>query len=79
MKKLRIGTRGSKLALTQTEKYAQTLRDAVPGLETETIVIRTTGDKNQTDALNQIGSKIFTKELETRLCLTERSTSRFTA
>lgn len=68
MKKLRIGTRGSKLALTQTEKYAQTLRDAVPGLETETIVIRTTGDKNQTDALNQIGSKgIFTKELETAL------------
>lgn len=43
-KKLRIGTRGSKLALTQTEMVCEALRRAHPGVEIEVVVIKATGD-----------------------------------
>lgn len=42
--KLRIGTRGSRLALIQTEMVCDLLRRAHPGIELETIVIKATGD-----------------------------------
>ena len=45
--KIRLGTRGSKLALTQTESVAQRLRDRNPGLVCELTVIHTMGDKVQ--------------------------------
>ncbi|MCB1538021.1 MAG: hydroxymethylbilane synthase [Rhodospirillales bacterium] len=41
---MRIGTRGSRLALTQTEMIGAALRAAHPGIEIETIVIKTDGD-----------------------------------
>jgi hydroxymethylbilane synthase len=41
---LRIGTRGSDLALTQTEWVTSRLRALRPGLETELVVIKTHGD-----------------------------------
>lgn len=42
--KLKIGTRGSKLALVQTESVCAHLRAAHPGIELETVVIKASGD-----------------------------------
>mgnify|MGYP000411249690 CR=1 FL=1 len=42
--KLRVGTRGSRLALIQTEMVCDLLRAAHPGIELETVVIKATGD-----------------------------------
>jgi len=67
---LRIGTRGSKLALAQTHWVADALRAAHPGLEVETRVIGTRGDATQAAnvPLSSFGEKgIFAKELETAL------------
>ena len=52
MTRLRIGTRGSDLALWQTNWVVQTLKAAPPGLEIEQIIIQTHGDKNQHTAMN---------------------------
>jgi hydroxymethylbilane synthase len=65
---LKIGSRGSSLALTQTNAVAKSLRDANPGLETEIVVIRTKGDILQDVALARIGGKgLFVKEIEEAL------------
>ena len=62
---LRIGTRGSPLALAQAHEAARRLRDAAPGLETEIVVVATTGDKIQDRPLAEIGGKgLFSKELD---------------
>jgi hydroxymethylbilane synthase len=44
MSRLRLGTRGSLLARTQSEKFAQQLKDHNPGLEIELEIITTSGD-----------------------------------
>jgi len=63
-----IGTRGSKLALTQANIVAGALRQAHPGLEVRVIVISTKGDRVLDVALSKIGDKgLFVKELETAL------------
>ncbi len=65
MKKIRIGTRGSQLALYQTNLVAGFLRDAKPGLEVEIVTIKTTGDKILDSPLSKIGDKgLFTREIE---------------
>ncbi|MCW5750434.1 MAG: hydroxymethylbilane synthase [Alphaproteobacteria bacterium] len=68
---LRIGTRGSPLALAQAEEARRRLREAHAGLvdaELEIVVIRTTGDRIQDRALAEAGGKgLFTKELEEAL------------
>ena len=70
MTPLRLGTRGSPLALTQ----AALVRDALctahgwPADAVETVVIRTTGDRVQDRALAEIGGKaLWTKELDRAL------------
>jgi hydroxymethylbilane synthase len=70
MPRLRIGTRGSPLALTQ----ANMVRDALVAAgevapdDFEIVVIRTTGDKVQDRALAEIGGKaLWTKELDRAL------------
>ncbi|HOG17341.1 MAG TPA: hydroxymethylbilane synthase [Syntrophales bacterium] len=65
---MRIGSRGSSLALTQTNVVAKALRDANPGLQTEILIIRTKGDIMQDTALARIGGKgLFVKEIEEAL------------
>jgi hydroxymethylbilane synthase len=66
--KLLIGSRGSKLALTQTEMVAAEIRAANPGLETEIKIIKTKGDLIQDKPLNEIGDKgLFVREIEEAL------------
>ncbi len=68
MKKLILGTRGSKLALAQSELMAATLRALHPGLEVELLVISTKGDRVLDVALSAVGDKgLFVKELEQAL------------
>jgi hydroxymethylbilane synthase len=69
---LRIGTRGSKLALRQTAELCARLGRAHPELALpdalETVVIRTTGDRVTDRPLAAIGGKgLFTKEIEEAL------------
>jgi len=68
MQTIRIGSRGSKLALTQTNWVADRLRAAHPGLHIEIDVIKTTGDVIQDRPLELIGVRgAFTKELDVAL------------
>jgi hydroxymethylbilane synthase len=63
-----IGTRGSRLALAQTELVAQTLRRAHPALEVELATIQTKGDLALDRALSRIGDKgLFVTEIENAL------------
>jgi len=65
--KLVIGTRGSKLALWQSE-YIKGLVEEITGLPVELKIIKTTGDKILDVPLNKVGGKgLFTKELEVEL------------
>jgi len=69
---LRIGTRGSKLALTQTGIVRDALARAHPDLAApgaiEIVVIKTTGDAIQDRPLSEAGGKgLFVKEIEEAL------------
>jgi hydroxymethylbilane synthase len=64
--KLRIGTRGSQLALWQANHIAGLLRCRGHSVEIE--IVKTTGDRLQEVAFAQVGSKgMFTKEIEEAL------------
>ncbi len=66
MANLRIGSRGSKLALWQANHVAGLLREQGHAVEIE--VIKTTGDKITDVALAKVGTKgMFTKEIEEAL------------
>jgi len=67
---LRIGTRGSALALAQAHETRERLMAAhgLPGAAFEIVVIKTTGDRVLDRALSEIGGKgLFTKEIEEAL------------
>lgn len=68
--KLRIGTRGSPLALRQTEEVCQRLK-AAHGLDDavfEIVAIKTSGDAVRNRALAELGGKeLFTREIEEAL------------
>ena len=65
MKKLRLATRKSALALWQSEHVAARLRKEHPGLEVELVPMSTRGDKILDRPLAEIGGKgLFLKELE---------------
>jgi hydroxymethylbilane synthase len=65
---LRIGSRPSKLALIQAGMVRDAIAAAAPGLACEVIAIRTSGDKNLSPSLADIGGKgLFIKELEQAL------------
>ena len=66
MARLRIGSRGSQLALWQANHIAALLRER--GHEIELEIIKTTGDKITNVALAKVGTKgMFTKEIEEAL------------
>src|SRR5262245_49128071 len=63
-----IGTRGSALALQQTQVVVDLLQAAWPDLTIDIIEIRTTGDRIQDVPLAKIGAKgLFVKEIEEAL------------
>ncbi|MCF8130325.1 MAG: hydroxymethylbilane synthase [Deltaproteobacteria bacterium] len=65
---IRIGTRGSKLALTQSEWIKDQLEIHHAGLRVDLIKIKTTGDKILDTPLSKIGGKgLFAKEIEEAL------------
>jgi hydroxymethylbilane synthase len=67
-RELRIGTRGSQLALYQANWVKEKLIEAHPDLNATLIKIRTTGDKIQDAPLAKIGGKgLFVKEIEKAL------------
>jgi len=63
---IRIGSRGSRLALTQAELAAERLRG--PGVEIALVPITTVGDRDRTKPFGEIGERgVFVKELEEAL------------
>ena len=67
MNLIRIGTRGSALALAQTEWVKGRLEERYPGLRVEVIRIKTSGDRFLTSPVPAIGKGIFVKEIEEAL------------
>jgi hydroxymethylbilane synthase len=67
LKPLRIGSRGSALALWQARSIARAMHE-ISGAEPEIVIIKTSGDKFQQTSFSQIGTKgVFIKELEDAL------------
>jgi hydroxymethylbilane synthase len=65
---LRVGSRGSRLALTQAELAADRLRAALGSAEIALVPITTAGDRDRTRPFGQIGERgVFVKELEEAL------------
>jgi hydroxymethylbilane synthase len=63
---LRVGSRGSRLALTQAELAAARVRG--PGVEIALMPITTAGDRDRTKPFGEIGSRgVFVKEIEEAL------------
>ncbi len=68
IEKIRLGTRGSPLALWQANWIKNQLEETHEGLQVELITIKTTGDKIQDVPLAKIGGKgLFLKEIEDAL------------
>jgi hydroxymethylbilane synthase len=69
---IRIGTRGSRLALRQTDAVVAALRQRFPDRRFEVRTLRTTGDRQTQEPLDQIGGVgVFVKELESALLADE--------
>jgi hydroxymethylbilane synthase len=67
-RRVRIGTRGSQLALRQAEEIAAGLRRAWPRVEVELVPIRTSGDRLATAHLAEVGGKgLFVQEIDDAL------------
>ena len=67
-RKFTIGSRGSDLALWQTETIKKELEKRFPQAEFEIRIIKTTGDAVLDKALSKIGDKgLFTRQIETAL------------
>jgi hydroxymethylbilane synthase len=63
---IRVGSRGSRLALTQAELASAWLRG--PGIEIALVPITTAGDRDRTRPFGEIGARgVFVKELEEAL------------
>jgi len=63
--KIIIGTRGSSLALKQTDMVVEALKTALPNLQTQIKIIKTTGDIKSDLSLKDIGGKaVFSREID---------------
>src|SRR5580700_8190633 len=67
-RKIRIGSRPSKLALAQAAIVRERLTQQISGVEIEIVEVRTSGDKMTSASLADVGGKgLFIKELEQAL------------
>src|SRR5215212_5597223 len=65
---MRVGTRGSALALAQSGQVARAVEAASPGLSVELVEITTSGDETSRTAQSSVGDKSrFVKEIEEAL------------
>jgi len=65
---IRVGTRGSKLALLQTQIFRDALTAKDPSVRIETVILSTSGDVDKQTPLSILGGQgIFAKELEAAL------------
>ncbi len=68
MDKIRIGSRGSHLALWQAHYIKTKLREQHPETEFHIVIIKTEGDRDQNSSLSKIGGQgVFTKAIEEAL------------
>ncbi len=68
MKKIRIGSRDSKLAIIQSELVMAAIREYDPDIKLELITMKTTGDRILDKTLDKVGGKgLFVKELDNAL------------
>jgi len=67
MKRLRLATRGSELALAQARQTRSLLGDSQPDLEVEIVIIRTHGDVSRESLSTMSGVGVFVKEIEDSL------------
>lgn len=68
MKKIRVGSRESKLAVIQSEIIMDIIRKNCPDTEVELVTMKTTGDKILNTTLDKVGGKgLFVKELDRAL------------
>lgn len=69
---IKLGTRGSRLAVTQANKIADSIKQLAPESAVEICVIKTSGDIMQDVSLLKIGGKgVFVKEIEEALLAKE--------
>jgi len=65
---IRLGSRGSRLALVQAELAAEALRQADPDLDVALVPITTIGDRDRSKPFGEIGARgVFVKEIEEAL------------
>ena len=64
---VKVGTRGSELALTQTGHVVDALKSSNPGVAFELMVIKTIGDRDKGQNLATLGVGVFVRELEEAL------------
>jgi len=65
---IRLGSRGSRLALTQAEIAAARLRETDPSLAVALVPITTTGDRDRSKPFGELGARgVFVKEIEEAL------------
>jgi hydroxymethylbilane synthase len=65
---IRLGTRGSRLALTQAELAADRLRAASPDADVAIVPMTTAGDRDRSKPFGEIGERgVFVKEIEEAL------------
>lgn len=68
MKKIKVGSRDSKLAIIQSEMVIDAIKRYDPTIQIELITMKTTGDKILDKSLDKIGGKgLFVKELDEAL------------
>jgi len=68
LRTIKIGSRGSALALTQSKWVVERIKEQHPGAPVEIVVIKTTGDRLPAAPLSEIGGKgVFVKEIEEAL------------
>jgi hydroxymethylbilane synthase len=68
MQNIKIGTRGSRLALWQANLVQKELKAKNPNIHFEKVILKTEGDRDQKSSLSKIGGQgVFTKTIEDAL------------